>query len=270
MTRLDQTVTQQGPDTLNVTSDGSNDGDSGVNVGQTERWISGAAGALCAAAGLSRKSPAGLALAAVGGALLYRGVAGHCPMYRGLGISTSDRPAEPEDYFERGIHVAQAMTIQKSPQELYQYWRDFANLPRIMTHLEGVNVIDDRRSHWVAKTPSIAGGKIEWDAEIINDEPDALIAWRSLQGADVDNAGSVRFLPALGDRGTEVKVVIDYIPPGGQIGRIVAKLFGEDPQHQIREDLRNFKRVMECGEVPTIVGQPRGTCGRDGGTREQE
>lgn len=250
MTRLDHTLAQQTPDTLYIAGE-TNGPRSSVNVGNAERWVSGAVGAVCAAAGLSRKSPAGLALAAIGGALLYRGVAGHCPTYSGLGISTSDRPVAPEDYFDRGIHVVQTMTIAKTPWDLYQYWRNFENLPRIMTHLESVKVIDERRSHWVAKAPSIAGGKVEWDAEIINDEPNALIAWRSLQGADVDNAGSVRFVPALGDRGTEVKVVIDYIPPAGQIGRIIAKLFGEDPEHQIREDLRNFKRIMETGEAPT-------------------
>jgi uncharacterized membrane protein len=93
-----------------------------------------------------------------------------------------------------------------------------------MSHLESVAVVDDKRSHWVAKAPAIAGGKVEWDAEIINDEPNALIAWRSLENADVDNAGSVRFVPAPGDRGTEVKVVIDYIPPAGRVGKWVAKL----------------------------------------------
>jgi uncharacterized membrane protein len=133
-----------------------------------------------------------------------------------------------------------------------------------MRHLEAVTVLDGNRSHWVAKAPAIAGGKVEWDAEIINDEPNALIAWRSLANADVDNTGSVRFVPAPSERGTEVKVVIDYIPPAGRLGSWVAKLFGEEPQQQIQEDLRRFKRLMETGEVPTTQGQPKGNCSGGG------
>ena len=117
-----------------------------------------------------------------------------------------------------------------------------------MSHLKEVRVLDEKRSHWVACGP--AGYTVEWDAEIINDEPNALIAWRSLEGSDVDHAGSVRFVPApggAGDRGTEVKVVMDYIPPAGRLGALIAKLFGEEPQQQIQEDLRKFKRIMETG-----------------------
>src|SRR5207249_522508 len=154
------------------------------------------------------------------------------------------------------------------PWELYEYWRKLENLPSIMSHLKEVRAIDEKRSHWIAKAPSLAGGSVEWDAEIINDEPNALIAWRSLPGADVDNAGSVRFVPAPGDRGTEVKVVIDYIPPAGKVGSWVAKLFGEEPQQQIMEDLRKFKRVMETGEFATTKGQPRGSCDGCGYTEE--
>jgi uncharacterized membrane protein len=231
-----------------------------INISETERWISLVGGGLLAAFGLSRRSVPGVAIAALGGAAIYRGVTRHCDVYQALGINTAERlEAQPEDYFERGIHVEQAFTIGKSPQELYDFWHNFENLPQIMTHLESVRVIDEKRSHWVAKAPSIAGGKVEWDAEIINDEPGALIAWRSLPNADVDNAGSVRFVPAPGDRGTEVRVVLDYIPPAGRVGKFVAKLFGEEPKQQIQEDLRNFKRIMETGEIPTIEGQPRGT-----------
>ena len=244
------------------------------NVGSTERAVSTAAGAILAVTGLARRSPLGLALAAIGGGLIYRGITGHCPAYRAAGIDTSEQSrgagdaASPEDYFEHGIHVEESFTITKSPWELYDYWRNFENLPRIMSHLESVNVIDEKRSHWVAKAPAIAGGKVEWDAEIINDEPNALIAWRSLENADVDNAGSVRFVPAPGERGTEVKVVIDYIPPAGRLGKWVAKLFGEAPDQQIQEDLRKFKRVMETGEFATTKGQPRGNCSGSGEREE--
>jgi uncharacterized membrane protein len=239
----------------------------GVNVGDIERAVSIAGGALLALSGLSgaiglsglsRKIPSAVA-AAIGGGLIYRGISGHCDLYQKLGIDTAHGPpASPEEYFNRSIHVEQSFTINKLPWELYAYWRRLDNLPRIMSHLQRVDVLDDKRSHWVAKAP--LGRSVEWDAEIINDEPNALIAWRSLGGADVDNAGSVRFVPAPSDRGTEVRVVLDYIPPAGKLGGFVAKMLGEDPQHEVREDLRNFKRLMETGEIPTIQGQPRGTC----------
>ena len=224
--------------------------ESPINVGSTERTISTAAGAVLALMGLAHRSLPGLAIAALGGGLIYRGVSGQCPLYRAAGIDTAqgESPAaQPHDYFEHGIHIEESFTINKTPWELYQYWRDFKNLPRIMSHLESVTVLDDKRSHWVAKAPAITGGKVEWDAEIINDEPNALIAWRSLANADVDNAGSVRFVPAADDGGTEVKVVIDYIPPAGRVGKWVAKLLGEAPDQQIQDDLRRFKQIIETG-----------------------
>src|SRR5215213_10719454 len=214
-----------------------------VNVGGGERAISVAAGSVLALLGLGRGGMPGLLIAAVGGGLIYRGASGHCPLYKALDMDTARDEAKPEDYFNHGIHVEQSYLINKSPQELYGQWRNFENLPKIMTHLESVTVIDEKRSHWVAKAPALAGGRVEWDAEIINDEPNALIAWRSLPNADVDNTGSVRFVPAPGDRGTEVKVVLDYIPPAGRLGKWVARLFGEEPTIQITEDLRKFKRI---------------------------
>src|SRR5690349_4402420 len=135
-----------------------------VNVGRSERRYSVAAGSLLALLGLSRRNTSGLIMAALGGGLIYRGVTGHCQMYQALGIDKSHDGARPEDYFERGIHVEQVYTIAKPAQELYAFWRNFENLPKIMTHLEGVKCQDSRRSHWVAKAPGIAGGKVEWDA----------------------------------------------------------------------------------------------------------
>ena len=245
--------------------------DDSVNVGQGERAISAVAGGALALAGLKMRSLPGVLLAAVGGALVYRGASGHCHAYEALGINTAKdgyEAAAPEDYYKHGIHVDISMTIERTPWDLYQFWRNFENLPRFMEHLESVTVIDEKRSHWVAKAPAIAGGKVEWDAEIINDEPNSLIAWRSLENANVDNAGSVRFVPGPEGRGTEVRVVVDYIPPGGTVGKWVAKLFGEEPTQQIREDLRRFKRLMETGEIPTTQGQPRGTC-NGGGERHE-
>jgi uncharacterized membrane protein len=260
MTMLNQPLGQNAPDAL-VDQDPyayEDDYESEINVGQTERTVSTAAGAVLALMGLAHRSLPGLVLAALGGGLIYRGVTGQCPVYRAAGIDTANGEtpaAEPQDYFEHGIHIEESFTVNKTPWELYQYWRNFENLPRIMSHLESVTVIDDKRSRWVAKAPAIAGGKVEWDAEIINDEPNALIAWRSLENADVDNAGSVRFVPAADAGGTEVKVVIDYIPPAGRVGKWVAKLFGEAPDQQIQDDLQKFKQVMENGPSATAAVQ---------------
>lgn len=145
------------------------------------------------------------------------------------------------------MHVKQAITVNRSRDEVYEFWHDFENLPRFMNHLESVRSDGAGRSHWKAKGP--AGKTVEWDAEIVEDRPNELIAWRSVKGADVDNSGSVRFKPAPGGRGTEVHVEIEYTPPGGVIGATVAKLFGEEPSQQVDGDLRRFKQVMETGEV---------------------
>src|SRR4051812_9185711 len=254
---------RQGRDVLANRQASGSAGDAGpeVNVGNTERWVSAIAGGAIAVAGLRSRSLLGLLGAAAGGALVYRGATGHCSGYAALGINTADQDgAQPQEYFERGIHVQESMTINRSPWDLYQFWRNFDNLPRFMQHVQSVKVVDEKKSHWVVDGP--AGKRVEWDAEIINDEPNALIAWRSLGGATVDNAGSVRFVPGPEGRGTEVRVVIDYIPPAGFVGKWVAALFGKNPASEIKEDLRRFKRVMETGEVPTTEGQPRGSCSK--------
>ena len=147
----------------------------------------------------------------------------------------------------RPIICEKSVTINRSPEEVYRFWRDFQNLPRFMSHLESVQVMSEKRSHWVAKAP--AGMQVEWDAEIIEDRPNQLIAWHSLEGADVDNSGVVRFERAPGGRGTEVRVQLQYDPPGGKIGAAIAKLFGEEPEQQIKGDLYRLKQVMETGEV---------------------
>jgi len=168
----------------------------------------------------------------------------------------SSQNAVREKLGSDGIKVAHAVTINKSADELYDFWRDFSNLPRIMDHLESVTVQDATHSHWVAKAP--LGRTVEWDAEIINEVPKQLIAWRSLPGADVDNAGSVTFKAAPLGRGTELRVEISYIPPAGKVGAMVAKLLGEEPGRQLDDDLRHFKALMEAGERPTTQGQPSG------------
>jgi uncharacterized membrane protein len=232
--------------------------DSEVNVGQTERWASAVAGGALAIYGLSRRTWGGAVLALVGGSLIYRGSTGHCHLYDVMGVNTADTTDNPLVSVPagKGIKVEKSVTVNRAPEELYRFWRNFENLPRFMNHLESVKDMGDGRSHWVAKAP--AGKTVEWDAEVYNEKENELIAWRSLEGADVDNAGSVRFEPATGGRGTIVRVTLKYDPPGGALGALVAKLFGEEPSQQIEEDLRRFKQVMEAGEAATTEGQPSG------------
>lgn len=147
-----------------------------------------------------------------------------------------------------GMEVHKSITINRPAEELYRFWRDFENLPQFMKHLDSVQVhADGLRSHWRANAP--AGTTVEWDAEMVEDRPGEMIAWKSLDNADVENAGSVRFEPAPGGRGTIVRVQMTYRPPGGKVGALVAKLFGEEPEQQVGEDLRRFKQVIETGEV---------------------
>lgn len=237
-----------------------------INVGHTERNVSLAVGAVLGVMGLSKPlSLKGLAELGIAAALIHRGLTGTCALYRTLGISTADTSgeasAEPEAYYRRSIHVQQQVTIMKPAAQLFAYWKQLENLPRFMEHLKDVKRLDGNRSHWVAKGP--LNSSIEWDAEIINEEQDRLIAWQSVGDAEVDNSGSVRFIDA-GDKGTEVVVTLDYIPPAGQIGKMVARLFGEEPSQTVKEDLRRFKALMEAGEIPTTDGQPRGTCKGEG------
>lgn len=229
-----------------------------INVGAIERWLSGLAGGALSGYGIMRRDWFGAMLAGLGGALIVRGATGHSFVYQGLNRNTSPdntRYATSVRH-NQGVKVVRAVTILKSPAELYRFWRNFENLPRFMQHLHSVSVKDVTHSHWVANAP--AGRTVAWDAEIINDKENELIAWRSIGDADVDNAGSVHFTPAPGGRGTVVKVVLEYAPPAGQAGKLVAKLFGEDPDTQVREDLRHFKEIMEAGEIPTTEGQSSG------------
>ena len=145
-----------------------------------------------------------------------------------------------------GIHAKGTCIVNRPLEEVYNFWRNFQNLPRFMRHLESVKDLGDGRSHWRVKGP--AGMKVEWDA-ILGDVPGEVITWRSLENSDVDNAGAVRFEQAPGGRGTIVRVNFEYNPVGGVVGAAVAKLFGEEPSQQLDDDLRRFKQVLEVGEV---------------------
>jgi len=224
----------------------------GTNVGQFERWVSLFGGGLLAFDGLRRGTLEGLAEAMLGGCLVERGLTGHCRVYNALGVNTASRNPAAAVSAARGVKVVQAVTISKPADELFHFWHNFENLPHFMHHLESVTCAGNR-SHWVAKGP--AGMHVSWDAEIINEEPNRLIAWRSLEGSQVSTAGSVHFTPAPGGRGTEVRVVLKYDPPGGKLGSWFTWLFGADPQCEIAEDLRRFKQLTEAGEIPTTWGQ---------------
>src|SRR2546423_604980 len=229
-----------------------------TNVGTFERWASGIGGSLLTLYAFLRRDRPGAVLGLLGGSFIFRSLIGHSYIYQALGISTDRQKnsASTSVKHNRGIKVERAVTINKSPEELYRFWRNFENLPRFMEHLKSVTVIDNTHSHWVARAP--AGTSVEWDAEIINERENELIAWRSVGDATIGNAGSVHFTPAPGGRGTEVKVVLEYDPPAGRGGAIIARLFGEEPDQQVREDLRHFKEIMEAGEIPTTEGQPSG------------
>jgi uncharacterized membrane protein len=156
----------------------------------------------------------------------------------------------------RGIKVVRAVTIRKPAAELYAFWRDLPNLSRVIKHPVGITALSRDESHWSVSAPG--NRRVEWDALIINDEPGRLIAWRSRDGGDVDNAGSVRFEDAPGDEGTEVTVALEYNPPGGRAGAALAKLTRDSASSQVYDALRRFKALMEAGEIPTIEGQPAG------------
>jgi uncharacterized membrane protein len=199
----------------------------------------------------NRRRRIGVALAAVAGVAALDVLAGMENQRRkqhGQGATASGE-----------VRLEKSITINRPPQECYGFWRDFESFPRFMAHVESVRPTEENRLHWTVKGP--AGSQVEWDAEILADEPGELLAWRSLAGADVDNAGSVRFETAAGGRGTIVRVAIQYRPPAGAAGEVIAKLFGEEPSQQIDEDLRRFKWLIETGEIPTTVGQPSGARG---------
>ncbi|MGZ8780525.1 MAG: SRPBCC family protein [Thermoanaerobaculia bacterium] len=227
------------------------------NVNDPERWVSVVFGGALAAYGLKMRSIGGLVLGTIGGALVFRGATGYCPVYGGLGISSAreDNDSNVSVPYGKGVRVEEAVTINAPPEQIYAFWRNFENLPRFMHNLESVSVHEGGRSHWVAKGP--AGTKVDWEAEIINEIPNELIGWRSVNGSQVDNAGSVHFTSA-GDRGTEVKVVLRYDPPAGVLGAAVSKILGEDPAMNVQEDLRRLKMLIETGEIATIEGQPAG------------
>lgn len=215
------------------------------NLSDTERWTSLVGGGALVLMGLSQRSLRGVLMALAGGSLAYHGAVGK--------KSLQDTVSEAVG-LDQSIRVEKTVTINRSAEDLYHFWRNFENLPHFMKHLKSVQILDERRSHWVANAP--IGTAVEWDAEIITDRENKLISWASVAGSEIDHSGFVRFQPAPVDRGTEVKVVMEYNPPGGALTMVIAKLFGEEPEQQIGDELKRFKMLMETGEIATTQGQP--------------
>ncbi|HEY2433186.1 MAG TPA: SRPBCC family protein [Vicinamibacterales bacterium] len=221
---------------------------SGRNISGLEKWVSIAAGTGLALYGLSRLRGNGWLLAGAGGLLLRRGITAHCDVYEAFGVNTAVSPQNTRASLggPRGINVLESVTIHRSLEELYRFWRNLENLPQFMRHLASVDKITDTISHWRARGP--ASMVVEWDAEIYNEVANKLIAWRSLEGADVVSAGSVNFARTANGMGTRVTVHLQYSPPLGKLGAAVAKIFGADAASEIREDLQRFKQMVESGQ----------------------
>lgn len=160
-------------------------------------------------------------------------------------ISSQDSPNSSRRSGTRD--VCQAVRINKSPDEVYHFWRQLDNLPRFMSHIKSVTDSGNGRTHWRATGPMDT--TLEWDAETTEDQPGKVIAWRSLENADVYNAGRVTFERAPGGRGTFVRVQLEYAPPGGAVTALAAKLMGQAPEQQVYDDLRHFKQILETGEI---------------------
>ncbi|QLG12579.1 SRPBCC family protein [Deinococcus sp. D7000] len=222
-----------------------------------ERGLFGVMGVFLLTAGLrSGSSFQKLLLGGLGAGLTALALKGQSPVATALKIRQN---ADGETL------VGDAVTIGKGADELYAVWRKLENLPGLMKHLERVEVLDERRSRWTVKAPAgYSGGEVSWEAELTADEPGRRIAWRSLPGAQIENSGEVLFRAAPGDRGTEVVVRLTYRPPGGSAGALLARMLGQEPSQQLRDDLMRFKREQELGYHPTTEGQSSGRAGQGG------
>ena len=221
---------------------------SGRNMSEAERWLSIGAGLGIATYGLAKhKGVAALTLAGIGALLVRRGTSGHCHTYELFGINTAGTGQDTRRALGggSGIVVDESVTINQPIEILYRFWRNLENLPRFMRHLESVERVTDTLSRWRAKGPGET--VVEWNAEIINEVPNQVIGWQSIEGSDVVSAGSVNFDNLGSRRGTRVRVRLQYNPPGGKVGAAIVKLLGADPATEIREDLHQFKHMVERG-----------------------
>lgn len=229
-------------------------GDIPRDAGNAERWAAIMGGTALGLAGLRRGDWVGMTLAAVGGGLLFAGAAG-VPVARGMPRVAGVVPAPDRE----PTTVLAAVTIAAPRERVFRFWRNFGNLPKLMSHLEAVEIESATRSCWKARGPG--GVEVRWHSEIDKEREGELISWHTTEDADLPHRGQVLFKDAPGDRGTEVRLTLVYRPPAGQAGRAVARLFGMAPGQQAREALRKLKYLLEVGELPTIEGQPHGARG---------
>lgn len=226
------------------------------NISNTEAQISTLGGAALLLLGLSRGKLGGLLASVVGGSLLYRGMTRHCHLYESLGINTASSNPATAIPAQQGVKVERSTVINRSAEDLYRFWRDLENLPRIMPHLRRVEVLDQKRSHWQAEGPM--GKLVEWDAEIITEREPEVLSWRSLPGGDLATAGSVHFKSLGSDRGTAVTVSLKYDPPAGKVGATVASILGYGLKREMEESLNCFRELMESSQVPATQTPPIG------------
>jgi uncharacterized membrane protein len=225
---------------------------SGVkNVGGAERVASAVAGGLLVALGLRNRTAGGLAAAAAGGGLLYRGLTGHCHLYGALGLS-STADGHP-GAGTRAAEVSKSITIEKPADELRRLWTEPGTLPRIFGFVGGVSSLSDGRYRWSLRGP--LGMALEYQTRTTEDAG-GTVRWESVEGADLPNEGAVTFRPATGGRGTVVTLEVRFDPPGGALGRTAAEYLAFVPKGMERKALHYFKSLAETGEVPTTAGQP--------------
>jgi uncharacterized membrane protein len=222
------------------------------NVGDPERVLSVLSGSALAIYGLQRRDLRGLALVGLAAALVRRGASGHCDVYGALGVSTANDVTSNAATVNarRAIKIERSITIERPRESLYAIWRDFEHLPEYVPEIESVRVLGNGRSHWTACLPG--GKRVEWNSEIVNDIPNGLIAWKTVGHPDIAHAGSVHFTEAPGGRRTKMRVVIDYEPPGGRLGMLVAaftRLFGQSPDSKLGEGLSRFRTQVEAAAV---------------------
>jgi uncharacterized membrane protein len=223
----------------------------GKNVGNTERAITGAAGGALALWGLRRGGLLGMLSMLTGAGLAARAASGYCPAYARLEPTDAERALAERHGWKSAMIAEQSVTIARPREEIYRFWRDFANLPRFMPHIEHLVILSNERSHWEARAPM--GTSVEWDSVITEDRPNERIAWESTGEADVRNAGWVEFRDAAAGGATEVRAFIAYEPPAGRLGRLIVKLWGEEPNAQAREDLQRLKQILETGQVAATI-----------------
>ncbi|HEX7044064.1 MAG TPA: SRPBCC family protein [Burkholderiales bacterium] len=216
-----------------------------TNIGTTERTLSMVGGGLLVVQGLRRRSwLTALPLIGLGGALAWRGATGRSKVYRRMGVRRAEEP----------VTLAQTVTVNRPPEDVYRFWRQLENLPKFMRHIARAEQLSATRSRWSVQA-GVLGRAVEWESEIVEDRPNELIRWRTLPDGAVQHSGEVRFVPAPGNRGTEVHVRIEYRPA---YGTAIAALTYPMNKQTLREEVRRLKQVLEAGEVPTVKGQPSG------------